>query len=142
MGRRGSDSIKLGPTLTPSFRVVTHSNRDITTSEVPPLKSNRSESQSGGAAVGRSPVTSGFENQLGLRLEEPRSRSESQCRGSSLNCWVIREGDTLTNFSVCAGGAEICSNFLQEPRCWWVPYFFPFFTLLPPIWSDSGRRHF
>ena len=95
------------------------------------------------------PITSGFENQQDWHLGEqkgyrkPRFLSESQHRGSSLKSTsVTHEGDTLTNFRVYFGGTGYLLELSPEWEVLVNTIFSPFFTLLPPSWSDAGRHHF
>lgn len=86
----------------------------------------------------QTPITTGFENQWDLCPESCKkmklhskghmqklSCSKSHCRGSALkNTWVIRKGDSLTDFMVCAGESGIFCNFLWLCSHWATPGFF------------------
>lgn len=55
-------------------------------------------------------------------------RPSTHC-SSLKSTWAISERDLLTSFRVCALGAAICRNFLQEQKCWQAPFFLPSFNL-------------
>lgn len=76
---------------------------------------------------------------------ESRGAVGNQHEGSSLKSSQVKcEGDTLTNFRACAGGAGSIETFSRDrraggrgERC-----LFCLFLFLPPIWSDTSRCHF
>ena len=65
--------------------------------------------------------------------------SESWRRGSSLKSTELLV--KVTHWLILEG-TGICWNFLLSCKWGWVPFLSPFFTLLPPTWSDAGRHHF
>lgn len=106
----------------------------------------------------RNPVPSDFKIQCNLHPGEAKTvgnqdyslkgppqkfiHSKSQRRACSLkSIWVIHEGDTLTDFQVCARGAGVCWNFLQQ---WRTPFSFGLlcFIILPPSLPSTDEHQF